>query len=173
MARRIGFGTRRRRDKPADAEPAGRRGKLIPAILLLIPLGFALLGVWLLVDAVRFIGVAVPSEGKVISVEADSSGDGVTYTPTIRYTGQDGVTRDAPTHVSSSGYDYRLGTRVDILYDPSEPDEVRIDSVVSLWALPLGFTILGSLLFAFFFGAMLSSGGKAGTAEPDGEADAS
>ena len=42
MARHIGFGTERQRDDGVASGGTGRRGWLLPAIFLLIPLGFAI-----------------------------------------------------------------------------------------------------------------------------------
>jgi len=164
-ARRIGFG--------ADEDEAGntaRRGLSKAYLFLLIPLAFVAIGGWMLIDSLQFSGVALPADGTVISVEADSSGDGVTYQPTIRYTGIDGITREAPTHISSSGYDYRIGTRVEILYDPAAPATVRINGLLSLWALPVGFSVLGLLLFVVFLAAMLRAARDTTPAGPDAKA---
>lgn len=175
MARQIGFGTRQRRDRRVAAGAPGRRAatggtgrrRLLPLLFLLIPLGFALGGIWMLVDAVHFMSVALPAEGEVVSVESHSDSDGTTYTPTIRYTAADGASHAAPTHISSSGYDYRRGARVDILYDPSRSDEVRIDGILSLWALPVGFTAIGSVVFVVLLAAMLHHARRPDAAEPD------
>jgi hypothetical protein len=154
-ARRVGFGSGRQAAGTTDAESEGRRSKSVAAIFLMIPLGFALLGAWLLVDAIAFVSAALPSKGEVIAVETKADSDGVTYVPTIRYTARDGASHEAVTHIAASGYDYRIGAGVDILYDPAEPEEVRIDDPLSLWALPVGLTLLGSILSIIVLGAML------------------
>jgi len=140
-------------------------------LVMLIPLTTLGIGLFLLSDAVRFSRTAQPAEGEVISVERQHGENGVTYRPSIRYRTAAGEIRTAPTHISSSGYDYPIGARVRILYDPDAPGSVRIDSPVSLYLLPAAFLgsglitliVLGSLRHRF-------PTGKPAEAERDPEA---
>lgn len=111
---------------------------------------FAAVGIYLVMDAVHFSGQAQEGIGEVIAVDTHYSTDSdgrrtTTYAPTIRFQSIDGDTYEAETHIRSSGYDYSIGTEVEILYDPADPDEVRINSFWSLYMLPGMFTLMGSL----------------------------
>jgi len=181
MARRVGFGdtgrdsavSRRRtvlgRDQRTAPEPL-RPGKpekpttqsakskryrgvsrLFVLFILLFPLVFGGIGGYMLVDAIRFHSVAEKAVGSVVKVERHSSSDGTSYTAIFRYTDAYGRSHTAPTHISSSGYDYRRGETEEILYDPAAPDvEVRVNGVFSLWGLPVIFTAIG-LVFLYGF----------------------
>lgn len=105
----------------------------------------------MLIDAIRFAGVAQKTVGTVIDLDVHSDSDGTTYTPTFEYLDTDGRTRTGRTHISSSGYDYRIGAREEILFDPNALDaDVRINGVFSLWGLPVIFTTVGLLVFVGF-----------------------
>lgn len=167
MARRVGFGdgdVSRRRSvlgrgqqaarpqqsgqapEPADPHPRSRRLSVFALLFLLFPIVFGGIGGYMLVDAIRFSGIAETAVGTVVDVETHSDSDGTSYTAIFRYTGADGRSHKAPTHIASSGYDYRIGETEEILYDPGAPnDEVRVNGVFSLWGLPVIFTGVGVL----------------------------
>jgi hypothetical protein len=90
-------------------------------------------GAGLLADAYTFIQKAESTHGEVIGIRANRSDDGTSYTPTIRYNRGDGQVFEAETHISSSGYNYKVGERVEILYSNDAPDTVRINSFFSLY----------------------------------------
>jgi len=106
-------------------------------------------GIYFFIDVTRFTDKAEKTVGEVISVKTNISHDSdgrrsVTYEPTIRFRSIDGDTYSAETHISSSEYDYVIGTEVEILYDPSDLDEVRINGFWSLYIFPGVFTIVGA-----------------------------
>ncbi|MEM9012138.1 MAG: DUF3592 domain-containing protein [Pseudomonadota bacterium] len=145
------------------ARMIGRRnGPFVRVLLFLIPLGFLVAGGYLLLDAYRFSQTAVRVQGEVIALEEatrrqTSNGESfrrttTTYRPTIRFTDRSGREREATTHMSSSNYDYPIGTRLDVLYDPAAPDELRVDGPMSLWGLPailLGGGLLALLVMGY------------------------
>ncbi len=118
---------------------AEKRGGWIGAIAGLIIIAFFGLGLWLLADAVQFVQTAHRGQGDVIELIADNSGDGLSYSPVVEYRGADGRLYQGITHISSSGYNYQIGERVEILFHPSDPGEVRINSVFSLYGPGLIF----------------------------------
>jgi len=175
MTRRVGFGTTEKRSpersgggparirsagpwgsrriSPAEGQaapgphPRERRGigRLFARLLFLASLGATFAGIWLLIDTVRFMGVAERTVDSVVSVKIDSSGDDPTYRPTIRFMTWEGEMREARTHIASSAYDYRVGEDVAILYDVTNPDDVRVNGFMSLWGLPLVILAIGSV----------------------------
>ena len=113
---------------------------------------FTIVGLYLTFDAFRFAENARTTMGEVIHVEMKISTDSEgrrtrTYEPTMRYVAANGQSYTAKTHISSSGYDFQIGERMEILYDPADLTEVRLNSFWSLWMLPIAF-MLGGLLFA-------------------------
>lgn len=135
-------------------EPDARRqalvSRVVHALLGLAGLALALYGGWLVADALRFAGVAEEATGTVIAVETvttqGSGNEHVSFVPTIRYTAGDGTVREAQTHVSSTSYDFAVGERVAVLYDPAAPGKVRVSGLFSLWALPAAFFVAGIVL---------------------------
>ncbi|MDH3669055.1 MAG: DUF3592 domain-containing protein [Paracoccaceae bacterium] len=125
---------------------AAKRGGWIGAIVGLIILAFFGLGLWLLAEAIQFVQIAHRGQGDVIELIADSSGDGLSYSAVVEYRGADGRLYQGITHISSSGYNYRIGERVEILFHPSDPGEVRINSVFSLYGPGLIFAGASGLI---------------------------
>ncbi len=122
----------------------------------IVPLGLLLAGLYLMNDARVFLKDAASAEGEVVSVNISTSRDSETgaisysYRPNIQFTTADGRSRVSPTHISSSNYDYAVGTRLAVLYDPANPSDLRIDSFWSLWLLPGMFTIFGAMFLVLF-----------------------
>ncbi|MHA1109017.1 MAG: DUF3592 domain-containing protein [Alphaproteobacteria bacterium] len=113
----------------------------------------------MLAEAITYTADAGRTLGEVVDVSRHyGSENGVTYTPTIRYRRGDGRIFEAETHISSSGYDYKIGARVGILYSHDDPTEVRIDSFFSLYGIGLVFAATG----AFFIGIVTLVRRKAG-----------
>lgn len=129
--------------------------KLIGPVFLVIGICLLAVGGYFVLDILSFTKNAVGAEGEVISVREHVShkrDTGITYQPTIRFESADGRTHNAETRISSSTYNYDIGARVDVLYAPDDPSEVRINSLVSLYAFPGIFTLIGlifSLIGAF------------------------
>lgn len=150
-------------DGPADDRQA-RVSRIVQAFLGLVALALTLYGGWLVADAARFAGVARPATGTVVSVETvttqQTGNEGISFVPTIRYETPDGTVHEAPTHVSSSGYDFPIGARIAILYDPTAPGEVRTAGVFSLWGLPVAFLAAGLVLLGLIVASMLGVFGR-------------
>ena len=116
-------------------------------ILTVFPPIFILGGLVMLAEAIIFTTEAGSTRGEVVDVSSHyNSESGVSYTPTIRYRRDDGRTFEAETNMASSGYDYVIGERVDILYSYDDPAEVRINSFFSLYGPGLMFVVVGALL---------------------------
>ena len=134
---------------PGGAGGAARRpfwvlGALLPMIFGAIGAIFTVIGaVWLLL-AMASVDASVPVTGEVVSVADTGRGFRAEFT----YTDQGGMLQTGRTHISSSAYDFALGTRIDLLVDPSDPETVRVDGWFSLWGLPAVFLVLGGTLFA-------------------------
>jgi len=125
-----------------------RGKKIMPrwvwSIIVAFPALFILIGLGFLADAVVFVSDAQGTQGQVVEIRRSYSDDGgVSYTPTIRYRRSDGRIFEAETNMASSGYNYDIGERVDILYAFDDPEEVRIDSFFSLYGIGLIFIAMG------------------------------
>ena len=125
--------------------------KLVGPVFMGVGTLFAAVGLYFVIDTFRFTDKAYRAMGEVISFSVIHSTDSdgrrsTTYMPTFRYTAANGKVYEGETHLSSSGYDFPVGTRKEILYDPADLTEVRINNFWSLWTFPLAFA-LGGLLF--------------------------
>ncbi len=67
--------------------------------------------------------------------------------PEFRFQDQHGKTHTVLSEFASDPPAFKVGERVQVLYDPENPARARIKSFATLWLLPLGFTLFG-LLFA-------------------------
>ncbi|MCH8951418.1 MAG: DUF3592 domain-containing protein [Proteobacteria bacterium] len=115
-------------------------------VVTAFPLVFVLVGAGILAESIMFATGARSTRGEVVHVSTShGSESGVSYTPTIRYRRNDGRTFEAETNISSSGYDYAIGERVDILFSHDNPAEVRINSFASLYLPGLMFAGFGAL----------------------------
>jgi len=119
--------------------------------MMVLPSLFILVGAVMLIDTVTFAGRAERATGTVVSVErvvstiGSSRAPSHSYRPTIRYADASGQQHEAVTYVSTSHYGFAPGEKVEILYDPAAPEEVRIASPFSLWGLPFLLMGLGGL----------------------------
>ncbi|MEL6792026.1 MAG: DUF3592 domain-containing protein [Pseudomonadota bacterium] len=127
-----------------------RKIRIVKWVFTIVGAAFFLIGCHQLYGTYHFTNVALPAEGTVQSVERKETRDSeghrkITYRPTMTYRDAFGVERTARTYLSSSGYNYDIGARVAVLYDPDEPTVVRVDGFVSLWVFGAIFAGLGAL----------------------------
>ncbi len=105
-----------------------------------------LAGGYLTKVAYTFNETAVEVLGTVISVEVNHSDDSTTYKPTFRFLDVQGRKYTVQTYISSSSYDYNVGQKVSILYDPNDPSNIRINSWFSIWGMGLILFVIGAVV---------------------------
>jgi len=112
-------------------------------------LGLALLGVavFLAIDTRHDIATAVRADGIVTDLIVDSDSDSDTYHPHVRFVTARGEAVEFTSSVGSNPAGFDIGEHVIVLYDPSNPQDARIDSFVQLWFVPLIVGFFG-LVFA-------------------------
>ncbi len=117
----------------------------IPRFFLVLGVVFLLVAAVTLVLTLRFVVGAERTTGTVVGLsrETDSEGD-VFFFPTVRFT-----TSDERTIVfrssSGSGSPPRLGDRIDVLYDPDDPQDARLSGFFHLWLAPIVFGFIGAV----------------------------
>jgi hypothetical protein len=136
----------------------------VPRFVILILLGFVVLGVGLLTGgafAYRstrvFLSSAVPAKGTIVAYTESRSSEGdLSYYPIVAFTPKDGPKVEFQ---SKAGGSRRgpVGERVDVLYDSRNPHRAEIRSFLALWftpllllALGLGFAVIGAALLVAF-----------------------
>lgn len=139
------FSMRSRNAAPNAKLPSSFAGFLFLGIGIACLVGGIVWGV----NTKKFVDGAVKTSGTVVEVQRrqSSSDDGPTYYPVVRFADAEG--RDV-TFTSSTGSNppsHREGDRVEVLYDPRDPNDAEINSFFSLWFGPL---MIGGLFGTIF-----------------------
>jgi len=129
--------------------------RIIGIIIILtsvLPLGG--IGGWFFFDTRNFLQFATQTTGTVVDLQSsrDSEGDTM-YTPVFEYQDGTGTTHKIISSWSSNPPSHLEGDAVDVLYDPANPSDARLDGYLSLWLGPIicGVLALFLLLFAMLF----------------------
>lgn len=97
-----------------------------------------------LVRTAVFLSDAVRVEASVIKNETTYSDEGnPLYQPTFFFRDGQGSGHTVRLHYSSSEYGYNEDDRVSVLYDPDDPQTIRIDSFFGIWLLTVVFGFIG------------------------------
>lgn len=112
-----------------------KASRFLGFIFGLIGLAGIIGGAWITYDTFEFIDNSVEVTGTVTSVEVIYGDDSVSYKPTFRFLDEEGNKQRATTSISSSGYDYDRGERVEILYDWRDPQRIRVNGWFSIWGI--------------------------------------
>lgn len=130
-------------------------GGCLGPVFLVVGLIFALVGLFLGLDALRFLPGTVSTSGTIVHCNEVTDSEGSTSCqPTVRFQTQTGQTI---TFISSFGSDYKQGDAVTVAYHSVNPHDARISDFGSTWALPIVFGGLGllGLVSGLFFLARL------------------
>ncbi|MBE9206538.1 DUF3592 domain-containing protein [Nostoc sp. LEGE 06077] len=111
---------------------------------------FLITGILIGVNTRSFVGKSIATSGTVIDVvkhrSRDSKGRSFTaYYPVIKFTANSGKLIEFEANSGSNPPAYNQGQKVEILYNPQEPESAVISSWFELWFLPTMFTGMGSL----------------------------
>jgi len=94
-----------------------------------------------------FMDNAIATKAQVISVEEiDSAGSDSKYRPTLEFTDSQGNIHSVRSALSSTDYNYELGTTLTILVDSRDPSNVRMDHWLETGGLGISL-LVGALLF--------------------------
>ncbi len=135
-------------------------------ILAFMAVVFSAVGGIFLYFSFDFSNYARATTGTVMSVSESYSDSSVTYQPTIAFVDAQGTKQTGETFLSSSSYNYRPGSKVDILYDTRAPHKLRVDNWFTLWGFPMIFLIVGLVLLVITVIVARVSGKK----KPESEA---
>ena len=138
--------------------------RIVAAPLLLVLVVEVAVGVWLHRRTSAFLDTAVPATGEVVELKESpggggrsGGGGGTTWSPVFTWTDAAGVERRSTGSVSSNPPSHAVGEAIDLLYDPQNPVDVRVDGFFSLWLGPLVLGALAAvqLLFVLTVGVAL------------------
>jgi Protein of unknown function (DUF3592) len=130
-------------------------------LIFLLP-GLFLSAAWILsMESISIVSNYQRTTGEVVRVydwEGYNPWDGETtdYSPVFRYAFRPGEMTEASTGQSSPNWNYALGSRHEILFDPTAKNDVKQDNFEQLWAVPaiigaMGAVLLIPALIAAFF----------------------
>lgn len=122
-------------------------------LLRWVPRFFLAVGVVLLVVAavtlvltLRFVAGAERTTGTVISLSRETDSEGqVVFHPRVRFTTAQGRALEFRSSSGSSSPP-RLGDRVEVLYDPDDPQDARLSGFFGLWGLPIVSGFIGVVM---------------------------
>ena len=126
-------------------------GRLVGSIFMVVGSIMLAVAAYVTYANNQFSKRAIPVSGEVISYSSyesndDDGGTTTMFTPTFSYT-YNGKNYTHASNVSSSGQDYQIGEKVDVLVDPDDPTEVLIDSFWEKWLIVVILGFLG-IMFA-------------------------
>ena len=108
----------------------------------------------------RFLASAQPAQAEVVALQHRLGTDRErAYYPVLRYRTQEGSTREVVSNVGSNPPRYKEGDSVAVLYDPAQPDSVRIHTAFNVWAFPLLLGAIG-VVFLVVGGGITLFGGR-------------
>src|SRR5579862_3760575 len=95
-------------------------------------------------SSASFAAHATTTEGVVVDQAYHSSSKGGTYSPVVEFTTPDGHKIHVTGSVGSGSPAYARGDRVNVMYDPANPEHARLDTFSETWFLPLLLGGMGS-----------------------------
>jgi hypothetical protein len=127
---------------------------------------FLVLGVGLLVGCFfavtrtkRFLANAHEAQAEVIALQHRvGTHHERSYYPVLRYRTQQGTTQEVVSNVGTNPPRYKEGDSVVVLYDPAQPDNVRIHTFFNVWVFPLVLGALGVIFLCVGGGIAMFSG---------------
>ena len=101
------------------------------------------------VRTAQFLARASKTSGEVIAMHASSGGKGgVMYRPIFTFTNGAGTVQTQRSSMNFAEDSFQPPQSVTVLYNPSNPEDARIDSLRTLWLTPFYFTVWGALWIA-------------------------
>lgn len=85
-------------------------------------------------------------EGEVVEMVANRGSDSTTYAPKYSFMAN-GQQYNVISSTSSNPPAYSVGEKVQVLFDPANPLDARIDSFMGLWFGPTLISVMGSIFF--------------------------
>ena len=128
-------------------------------VLLTLTVAFSavtVIGAWVLVDTQRFLAAASTAEGRVVDVvkvvrrerrgsgSRSSSVDRTYYHPVVQFTTARGQVVRFQSDDGDTKPAYEVEDLVQVLYDPANPQDARLDTLWSRWGQPVLLLGLGS-----------------------------
>ncbi|MBL8097799.1 MAG: DUF3592 domain-containing protein [Anaerolineales bacterium] len=117
---------------------------LIPSCIGIL---LVLLGAFFWFRTKSFIGKAQQAKGTIVDLQYDSDSDGSGYYSVFKFKTINGQEIQKTNSVRTNPPQHKVGQVIDVLYDPANANDARINSTTNLYFVPL---LLGGMGFLFF-----------------------
>jgi hypothetical protein len=130
---------------------AGRRIGYVLMGLFFMLISFILIGwgIYSYKDKTENFATYKKTEGTVIRLREvpETENTGITYAPVIKYKDASGKEYTYESKHSSDPPDFNVGEKVQLIYDPADPEEVYVDSFREKWVLTIVLFLCGLIVF--------------------------
>lgn len=111
-----------------------------------------------LVRTKRFLARARETHGTVVALEESrsTSGNGTAYYPVIHYQTHEGSQHEVTATVGGNPPDFQVGDSVAVLYDPENPETMRLDASLHIWFPSILLGVFGVIFTLMGYGMMNS-----------------
>lgn len=119
---------------------------------------FILLALFLFVRTRIFLGKAQETKGTVIEmISKRGSKGGTSYSPVYEFRTITGQMIKVEDSLSTNPPMFQVGQKIDVLYEPENPQNARIKRCMSLYFMPALFAFLGFTFFIIGVGMLALS----------------
>lgn len=123
---------------------------VISAILFIVGAALLAFAIWLASDSIKFLYGSLHAEGVVVELVEKAGKDRdnnhmMLWYPVVEFTAQPDQTIHFESRLGSSPSMYSKGQSVDVVYQPFNPQDARINSTMDMWYMP-GFLGSAALL---------------------------
>ncbi len=132
--------------------------RVVRIVFLVMGLILLVAGAILTFVAYDFMNNALPVSGRVTSVEVIVSDESTSYKPTIRFVDFEGRKQSGQTFMSSSNYNFAVGSSIDVLYDTRNPESLRMETWFATWGF--GIIFLAGSVIPFLIASVIGRGAK-------------
>jgi hypothetical protein len=108
--------------------------------------GLSVVAIGLSIHTALYLRTAQSASGTVVQLRTMNNDDGVFYAPVFSFVAADGTAYTISSNTGSNPPDFRIGERVNVLYEKSNPENAKINSVRQLWLIEIVFGIMGPVL---------------------------
>ncbi|MBM3804072.1 MAG: DUF3592 domain-containing protein [Acidimicrobiia bacterium] len=93
----------------------------------------------------RFLQSSQSAPGIVVSIRTKNREGQIFFYPVFQFADSTGTTIEFTSNIGHSSCPVRVGDRVDVLYDPRQPEAARINRKLELWWLPSVFAVASGI----------------------------
>lgn len=115
-------------------------------LLLILSVVFIAAGAWVTLRNYRFLQNSELIDATVSKIQTDRSTDEIAYRPVFSFTDKHGNPRSGSPYLLYTKFDFPIGSKIPILYDRRNPENIRVYS---------RFSLMSASGFLFFMGAIL------------------